>query len=186
LSWSAIFSERGRLLSGSRLRKARMAEDNDKALEPGVISRRTMFGAMAGAGIAAVVRIEPACATPASMKEAIRGVVGEAPVQNGKVHIDVPALVDNGNTVPLTIDVDSPMTPADHVKAIYVFNEKNPLPNVINAQFSPQSGRAKLSTRFRLADTQTIVAVAEMSDGSFWSGSADVVVTMQACLENLE
>ena len=144
-----------------------------------------MFGAIAGAGIAAAIRIEPARATPASMKEAIRNVVGEAEVTKGKIHIDVPVLVDNGNTVPLAVDVESPMTPNDHVKAIHVFNELNPLPNVISAYFGPRSGRAKLSTRFRLADTQTIVAIAEMSDGSFWSASADVVVTLQACLETL-
>jgi sulfur-oxidizing protein SoxY len=149
------------------------------------MSRRRMFGAMAGAGLAATIRVEPAGATPASMKEAIRKVVGEAEVSKGRVHIDVPVLVDNGNTVPLAIDVDSPMTPDDHVKAIHVFNELNPLPNVISAYFGPRSGRAKLSTRFRLADTQTIVAIAEMSDGSFWSASADVVVTLQACLETL-
>jgi sulfur-oxidizing protein SoxY len=142
-----------------------------------------MFGAFAG--LVATIRIEPARATPASMKAAIRGIVGEAQVSDGRVHIDVPALVDNGNAVPLTVEVDSPMTPADHVKAIYVFNEKNPLPNVISAYFGPRSGRARLSTRFRLADTQTIVAVAEMSDGSFWQAAADVVVTLQACLENL-
>ena len=144
-----------------------------------------MFGAILGAGITASIRIEPARATPASMKEAIRNVVGKAEVNKGKVHIDVPVLVDNGNTVPLSVDVESPMTPADYVKAIHVFNELNPLPNVITAHLGPRAGRAKLSTRFRLADTQTVVVIAEMSDGSFWSASADVVVTLQACLETL-
>jgi sulfur-oxidizing protein SoxY len=144
-----------------------------------------MFGAMVGAGVAATIRIEPARATPASMREAIRKLVGEAAVNTGKVHIDVPVLVDNGNTVPLAIEVESPMTPADHVKAIHVFNEKNPLPNVISAYFGPKSGRARMATRFRLADTQTVVVIAELSDGSFWSTSADVVVTLQACLETL-
>jgi sulfur-oxidizing protein SoxY len=148
-------------------------------------TRRHVLGAIAGAGVAAVVRIEPSHATPASMKAAIRNVVGEAQVNQGKVHIDVPVLVDNGNTVPLAIDVDSPMTPQDHVKAIHVFNELNPQPNVISAHLGPRAGRAKLSTRFRLADTQTVVAIAEMSDGSFWSASADVVVTLAACLETL-
>jgi len=151
----------------------------------GQMSRREMFGAMAGAGMAAAIRIAPARATPASMKEAIRSVVGEAPVNKGKVHLDIPVLVDNGNTVPLSVDVESPMTPTDYVKAIHIFNELNPLPHVITAHLGPRSGRAKLSTRFRLADTQTIVAIAEMSDGSFWSASADVVVTLQACLETL-
>jgi sulfur-oxidizing protein SoxY len=148
-------------------------------------TRRQMLGVIAGAGIVAVVRIEPARATPESMKAAIRNVVGEAQVTKGKVKIDVPALVDNGNTVPLLVEVDSPMTAQDHVKAIHVFNELNPLPNVINAYLGPRAGQAKFSTRFRLADTQTVVAIAEMSDGSFWSASADVVVTLAACLETL-
>ena len=148
-------------------------------------TRREMLAAMAGAGIAAVVRIEPSRATPASMKEAIRSVVGEAPVKKGKVKIDVPPLVENGNTVALAIDVESPMTAKDHVKTIHVFNELNPQPNVISAKLGPRAGRARITTRFRLADTQTIVAIAEMSDGTFWSASADVVVTLAACLETL-
>jgi sulfur-oxidizing protein SoxY len=148
-------------------------------------TRRQMLGAIAGAGVVVLVRAEPSHATPESMKAAIRNVVGEAQVNKGKVKIDVPALVDNGNTVPVMVEVDSPMTAQDHVKAIHVFNEMNPLPNVINAYLGPRAGHAKFSTRFRLADTQTVVAIAEMSDGSFWSASADVVVTLAACLETL-
>jgi sulfur-oxidizing protein SoxY len=148
-------------------------------------TRREMLAAVAGAGLAALVRVEPACATPASMKAAITGVVGEAPVKQGKVRIEVPPLVENGNTVALAIEVESPMTPANHVKAIHVFNELNPQPNVISAHFGPRAGRARISTRFRLADTQTVVAIAEMNDGTFWQASADVVVTLQACLETL-
>jgi sulfur-oxidizing protein SoxY len=144
-----------------------------------------MLAVLAGTGIAAMVRIEPSHATPASMKAAIRAVVGEAPVKKGKVKIDVPPLVENGNTVALAVDVESPMTAKDHVKAIHVFNELNPQPNVISARIGPRAGRARISTRFRLADTQSVVAVAEMSDGSFWSASADVVVTLAACLETL-
>lgn len=148
-------------------------------------TRRDILGGLAVAGLAALVRIEPARATPASMKAAIRRVVGEAEVKKGKVHIDVPPLVENGNSVALTIRVDSPMTAADHVKAIHVFNELNPQPNVISAYIGPRAGVAKIVTRFRLADTQTVVGVAETSDGSFWSASADVVVTIPACLEQL-
>jgi sulfur-oxidizing protein SoxY len=148
-------------------------------------TRRDLLGAIAGAGIVSVICIEPSRATPASMKAAIRNVVGEASVKKGKVRIDVPPLVENGNLVSLTIDVDSPMTPNDHVKAIHVFNELNPQPNVISVHIGPRAGRAKISTRFRLADTQTVVAIAEMSDGSFYSASADVVVTLAACLERL-
>jgi sulfur-oxidizing protein SoxY len=148
-------------------------------------SRRAVLGGLAGAAVAAIVRVEPASATPAAMKSAIRTVVGEAQIKKGKVHIDVPALVENGNSVALTVQVDSPMSEGDHVKAIHVFNELNPQPNVISAYLGPHAGFAKMSTRFRLADTQTIVAIAEMSDGAFWSASADVVVTIPACLEQL-
>jgi sulfur-oxidizing protein SoxY len=151
----------------------------------GATRRGMLLAGMAGLG-AALIKIEPAAATPDSMKRAIHQVVGEAPVRTGKVKIDVPTLVENGNTVALAIEVESPMTKDDHVKAIHVFNEKNPLPNVISAHLGPRAGRAKVSTRFRLADTQTIVAVAELSDGSFWSASADVIVTLAACLETLD
>jgi sulfur-oxidizing protein SoxY len=149
-------------------------------------TRRDLLLAGIASLSATLIKITPAAATPESMKRAIRQVVGEAPVRKGKVTIDVPALVENGNTVALAIEVESPMTAQDHVKAIHVFNEKNPQPNVISAHLGPRAGRAKISTRFRLADTQTIVAVAEMSDGSFWSVSADVIVTLAACLESLD
>ena len=158
-------------------------------MEKDATRRDLLIAGLAGLGAglgAALIKVEPAAATPATMQRAIRQVVGEAPVRKGKVTIDVPALVENGNTVALAIEVDSPMTEQDHVKAIHVFNEKNPLPNVISARLSPHAGRARIATRFRLADTQTIVAIAELSDGSFWSASADVIVTLQACLESLD
>ncbi|HLH91115.1 MAG TPA: SoxY-related AACIE arm protein [Xanthobacteraceae bacterium] len=151
----------------------------------GATRREILLTGAAGIG-AALIMIEPAAATPETMQRAIRQLVGEAPIKKGKVTLDVPALVENGNSVALTIDVASAMTAKDYVKAIHVFNEKNPLPNVISAHLGPRSGRAKISTRFRLADTQTIVAIAELSDGTFWSASADVIVTLQACLENLD
>ena len=77
------------------------------------------------------------------------------------------------------------MTADDHVKAIHVFNEKNPQPNVISVQLGPRAGRATISTRIRLADTQKVIAIAEMSDGSFWSDKVDVIVTLAACLEDV-
>ena len=117
--------------------------------------------------------------------DAIRRVVGTAPINRGKVTVDLPALVDNGNGVSLAVRVDSPMTPADHVKAIHVFSEKNPLPEVASFRLGPRAGRASVATRIRLADTQTVTAICEMSDGSFWSGSADAVVTLAACLEEI-
>ena len=151
----------------------------------GATRRDMLLAGIAGLG-ATLIKIEPAAATPDSMKRAIHQIVGEAPVRTGKVTIDVPTLVENGNTVALAVEVESPMTAQDYVKAIHVFNEKNPQPNVISAHLGPRAGRAKVATRFRLADTQTIVAVAEMSDGSFWSASADVIVTLAACLESLD
>jgi len=139
--------------------------------------------AAAGIGLASVVQVKPARATPAEMQEAIRKVVGPARVTTGKVKLDLPPLVENGNTVPLAVSVASPMIAADHVRAIHVFTEKNPLPEVVSFRLGPRAGRASVATRIRLADTQTVVAVCELSDGSFWSGSADVVVTLAACLE---
>ena len=120
----------------------------------------------------------------AAMEEAQRKVTGGAQVQRGRVKLDVPPLIDNGNAVPLTVVVDSPMTAQDHVKAIHVFTEKNPQPYVISANLGPRAGRARLATRARIADTGSVVAIAQMSDGSFWSDSVNVVVTLSACLED--
>lgn len=141
-------------------------------------------GAAAGLGLASVLHVRPASATPASMQGAIRQVVGAAPLGTGKVKLDLPPLVENGNAVPITVSVDSPMTQADHVRAIHLFTEKNPQPDVVSFRFGPRAGRASVATRIRLADTQTVLAICELSDGSFWSGGAGVVVTLAACLED--
>jgi sulfur-oxidizing protein SoxY len=111
--------------------------------------------------------------------------VGTAAVHTGRVKLDVPPLVENGNTVPMTVSVTSPMTPEDYVKSIHVFNEKNPQPNIGNFYLGPQAGRAQISTRIRLADSQKIIAIARLSDDSLWSVSADVVVTLAACTEEV-
>jgi sulfur-oxidizing protein SoxY len=141
-------------------------------------------GALVAGGALASVAVRRAAATPAQMQSAIAQVIGDAKVNVGKVKLDIPPLVENGNVVPCSITVDSPMTSADHVTAIHVFNEKNPQPNVISITLGPRAGRANISTRIRLQDTQTIVAIAELSDGSFWSDRVDVIVTLGACLEN--
>lgn len=142
--------------------------------------------ALAGAaGIGLALATEPAAATPASMRAAIRRVIGEAPVNKGRVKIDLPPLIENGNAVPLTLTCESPMTADNHVKAIHVFTEKNPQPNVISIRLGPRAGRATVATRMRLADSQKVVAIAQMSDGSFWSDELDVVVTLAACLEGV-
>ena len=151
-------------------------------------TRRQFLGLAGGAaafGAVPTVTLRPAEATPAMLATAIRNVVGGAVVRTGKVKLDVPPLVENGNTVPMTVSVASPMTADDHVKSIHVLNEKNPQPNIGNFQLGPRSGRAQISTRIRLADTQKIVAIAQLSDGSFWSASVDVVVTLAACTEEV-
>ncbi len=145
-------------------------------------TRRT-FLSLAGSAAMLGVTLRPAEATPAMLSSAINNVVGEAPVRTGKVRLDVPPLVENGNTVPLTVRVDSPMTAQDYVKSIHVFNEKNPQPNIGNFHLGPRAGRAQVSTRIRLADSQKVVAIARLSDDTFWSASVDVVVTLAACTE---
>jgi sulfur-oxidizing protein SoxY len=152
----------------------------------------------AAGGIAAGIALEPGtapAATPAAAAratasvaatiQAIGKVVGAAPINKGRVTLELPELVDNGNAVPLSVRVDSPMTPDDYVKAIHVFTQKNPLPDVATFRLGPRAGRASVATRVRLADTQTVIAICELSDGTFWSGTADVVVTLAACLEEL-
>ena len=117
------------------------------------------------------------------MRALMAEFTGGASVAPGRVAMDISPLVENGNTVPLSVIVESPMTPADHVRAIAVFNERNPQPHVITVRLSPLSGRAVLATHIRLATSQQLWAVAAMSDGSFWSDSVQVVVTLAACVE---
>jgi sulfur-oxidizing protein SoxY len=148
-------------------------------------ARTTRRAFMAGAAVASALPVVPARATPEAMAAAIREVVGDKPVSEGRVSLDVPPLIENGNTVPLTVSVDSPMTDSDHIKAIHVFNEKNPQPHVFDARLGPRNGKAIVSTRIKLGDSQRIVAIAETSKGEFLSGSADVIVTLAACLEDL-
>jgi len=144
---------------------------------------RRRFLAIAGSAALAPILVRPGRATSATMAAAIREVVGEAEVREGKIDLELPPLVENGNAVPMTVAVESPMTAADHVKRIHVFNEKNPQPYVATFHLGPRAGKAKISTRVRLADSQKVVAIAELSDGSFWSASADMIVTLAACIE---
>jgi sulfur-oxidizing protein SoxY len=153
------------------------------------MTTRRQFIAL-GAGLVAagkaVAQLPPniAALRQAALEEAIRKVTGGAEVHPGKVRLDIPPLIDNGNTVPLTVTVDSPMTATEYVRAIHVFTEKNPQPIVIGAHLGPRAGQARLSTRARIADTGRVIAVAELSDGSFWSHTVSVVVTLSACLED--
>ncbi len=113
------------------------------------------------------------------LKDITRG----APVRESRVKLEIPHLAENGHLVPLSVSVESPMTPADHVRTIYLLSEKNPRPVIAKFGLSPGTGRAALTTRIRLAGAQYVVALAQMSDGSFWAASADVIVTETACLD---
>jgi sulfur-oxidizing protein SoxY len=104
-------------------------------------------------------------------------------VRKGRVTLEMPQLADNGNSVAMRVSVDSPMNATDYVKSIHLFSEKNPQRNMASFYFGPHAGRAEVVSRVRLAGSQRVVALAEMSDGTFWSGSASVVVTLSACLD---
>jgi sulfur-oxidizing protein SoxY len=154
--------------------------------EPNITRREALIaGGLAVAGAASFAPAPAAASVPGQMEDAIRQVIGEAEVRKGKVTLELPPLVENGNTVPMTVTVDSPMTATDYVKAIHVFNEKNPQPNVVSMQLGPRAGKAVVSTRIRLAGTQKLTAIAEMSDGTYWSDTQEVIVTLAACLEEL-
>ena len=153
-----------------------------------ITTRRQFLTLVSGALVAggAAAQLEPniQALRAAALEAAIRKITGGKPVRAGKVKLQVPPLVDNGNTVPLSVSVQSPMTAADHVAAIHVLTEKNPQPYVVSAYLGPRAGRASLATRARIADTGKVIAIAQLSDGSFWSDTVPVVVTLSACLED--
>ncbi|MEI6182346.1 MAG: SoxY-related AACIE arm protein [Polynucleobacter sp.] len=115
--------------------------------------------------------------------EAIQKITSGAKIQEGRVTLTIPPLVENGNLVVLKVSVDSPMTANDYVKVIHVIAEGNPLPNIFAAYLTPRSGTANITTRVRLADSQRVWAIVQMSNGSFWQGSAETLVTLSACTE---
>lgn len=135
------------------------------------------------AGLAAGV-CPLAQATPAEMQAAIAAFSGGVMPQSGSVRLVVPELIENGNSVPVSVRVDSPMTERDHVRRIALFSEKNPQPQVAVFHLGPRSGRAEVSTRIRLADSQRLVAIAELTDGRFVQTAVEVIVTLAACIEN--
>ncbi len=150
-----------------------------------MMERPTRRGAIVlGAGAALGLTVRPTGATPERRAEAIRAFAGEAEIKAGRVRLDLPPLVENGNSAPLTVAVDSPMTESDFVRRIAIFNERNPEPNVLTVQLGPSAGRALVTTRIRLATSQRITAVAEMGDGTYWQDGADVIVTLAACVES--
>jgi len=151
-------------------------------------SRRRFLAVVGGALAAsqATAQLDPniQALRRAALAKAIQKVTEGKPMRTGRVKLQVPPLIDNGNTVPLSVAVDSPMTATDHVKAIHVFTEKNPQPYVLSAFLGPRAGRASISTRARIADTGQVIAIAQLSDGSFWQDAVSVVVALSACLED--
>ena len=135
------------------------------------------------AGAAAILIVRPAFGTPEALHTAIAEFTGGKTPQRGRVKLDLPPLVENGNSVSVTVKMDSPMTQADHVQALALFTEQNPQPNVAIFHLSPRSGQALVTTRMRLATSQKVIAMAKTSDGALWSDQVEVIVTLAACVE---
>ena len=147
------------------------------------LHRRDLLATAAG-GLLVFALPRAVMARP-SLEDAVAKFAGGAAVRAGRVKLDIPPLVENGNAVGVTIEAESPMSAADHVRRIALFNEKNPQADIAVFHLGPRAGRARIATRVRLATSQAVVAVAEMSDGSFWSSEANVIVTLAACIEDL-
>ena len=144
-------------------------------------SRREALRLAGLAGLALIVAAGRAEASPDEVSAAIAKLYGEKKPDSGKIKLDVPEIAENGLVVPINVEVESPMTDADYVKAVHVFADGNPLPNVISYKFTPACGKAAASTRMRLAQTQNVVCVAEMSNGSLYKASATIKVTIGGC-----
>lgn len=156
-----------------------MTRDNDG----GASRREVVVGGLAIAA-APVLGISPAIADPDDMKREIQKLVGQAPVRAGRVTVKIPELTENGNSTSLSVSVDSPMTAANHVRAIHIFSEKNPVAYIARLGIGPRAGKAQVSTSIRVADSQTLTVLAEMSDGTFWSGQGATEVTTPACIDD--
>ena len=147
------------------------------------LSRRAYLSVLGLLGVSSWIVPSLAMAKKPEAMETIAKIVGSNTIRDGRVNLVIPPLVESGNLVVLKLSIESPMTANDYVKAVHVIAEGNPLPNIFTAYFTPRSGRAELTTRVRLADSQRVWAVAQMSDGSFWQGYADTLVTLSACTE---
>lgn len=149
-----------------------------------LLGRRALL-AGAAAGLAwPVLRVRPVAATPASAKAAMDEILkGRVPTP-GRVKLDIPVLADNGNSVPMSVRVASPMTASDRVRSIHVFADGNPLPVVGHFHLGPRAAKAEIATRIRLATTQTVVALAVMADRSVWSDALRVEIVLSACLDD--
>lgn len=148
---------------------------------PFTLNRRGLLSALGGA-VAISYLPGRAWAKPADVIAAQKKMFGDTRATEGRIKIKLPPIAENGFSVPIRIDVDSPMTDADYVKRVALFAERNPLPEIGVFHFTPQSGQATVNARIRMGGTQTLTAIAEMSDGSLWSGNGKTVVTLAACV----
>jgi sulfur-oxidizing protein SoxY len=146
-------------------------------------SRRRFLAATAALPLLAHVRAAKALPAIEALQALVGKITGGAPLNEGRVKLDIPSLSDNGHAVPLRISVTSPMSEADHVRAIHVLSEKNPRPVIAVFHLNPSCGRAEISTRVRLNGAQNLLVIAAMSDGTYWASSAEVIVTETACLD---
>ena len=149
------------------------------------LNRRTLLRQLGAAGILVTLGPAGAWATREMVQQAVRERIGTREPQAGGVILRLPKIAETGNSVPLTVTVDSPMTPAEHVLRLHVFIEGNPEPVAATYHFGVRAGKAEISTRLRLARSQTVLALAEMSDGSVRSGAASILVTLGACVEEV-
>lgn len=143
--------------------------------------RRRFLSALAAAGAAALAGRAAGAQDP--FAPLVAKITGGAPLREGRVKLEIPRLADNGHSVPLRVAVESPMTAADHVLSITLLSGRNPRPLMATFHLGPRAGRPEVATRVRLNGTQRVLAVARLSDGSCWSGSAEVEVTESACLD---
>ena len=144
-----------------------------------LLSRRTMLR-LGAVSVSMLMIPRVAAATEDEMNEAIRGMFGDRVITEGRVNVDLPPIAENGFSVPIDISVDSPMTEDDYVKQ--VLSPRNPLPVLAQYHLTPMSGRADVSARIRLGGTQSIRVIAEMNDGTLWSGAKQTLVTLAACV----
>ena len=151
--------------------------------EFGATRRDVMAGGLALAA-SPLAGASAVLAEPDDMKREMMQLVGKAAIKPGRVTVKLPELTENGNSTSLAISVTSPMTAADHVRAVHIFSEKNPVPYIARIGIGPRAGRAQVATSIRVADSQTITVLAEMSDGTFWSGQGATEVTTPACIDD--
>src|SRR5260221_3666972 len=122
---------------------------------------------------------------PDERAAAVRSVIGDGKPTKGKVALDIPYITETGTSVALGVKVESPMTEADHVTDLHLFADGNPVPRIASFQLGPRAGRAEIATRVRLARSQTVTAVAKMSDGSLWFDSREIIVAQGACVDDV-